>query len=98
MHLGMHAVAASLAVKAKDSLLKSPYSQANKMAPLNGDTISRALIISLFLSFFVVQTFGVLVYTREELLVINSRCGELTNEESNRLNFIGKYFSDNDSI
>ena len=50
------------------------------MAPLHGDTVLRALTISLFLSLFVIQTFGILVYTREELLVINSRCNELTND------------------
>ena len=68
-----------------------------KMAPLHGDIVLRALTISLFLSLFVIQTFGILVYTREELLAINSRCGELTNEEYNRLNSVDKDFLDSDS-
>ena len=60
----------------------------NKMAPVNGDTASRALIIFLFCCVLCGFTNSVLIYKREELLLLRSRSGEIDNGVRSRLDFI----------
>ena len=61
-----------------------------KMTPTDGDTTMRALVILLFLLSFIIRSFGVLEYSREELVEIRFSCAEWEKTADSRFNLIVK--------